>query len=229
MKKILLLIPLIFLITGCRVDYKIEINKDLSVVEQINMTETSETFSRRYKEFDKTVLNSIFNSGNRKETLTDNNYQYEESTMSSYPSILATKTYSSLDEFSKNTIFKDEFFGSVATTTEGSLITFIANDLIEYDSENIDLYDVSECVVSITLPYVVSSNNADSYDKKTNTYKWKLSSQEPKEIKITFDKNKIYVYNVFMYISLFIIILILLVLIIIGFKMHKKNVFNNKM
>ena len=41
MKKIFLLIPLILLITGCRVKSNITINKYLTVKETINMTETS--------------------------------------------------------------------------------------------------------------------------------------------------------------------------------------------
>lgn len=227
MKKLLLLIPLILLVTGCRVDYKIEINKDLSVVEQVNMSESAEYFSSRYKEFPKTILDSIFNSGNRKQMLIDNDYQYDDSTMYAYPSILATKNYSSLDEFSRKTIFKDEFFGSVTTKTEGNLVTFEATDLIEYDPENTELYDVSDCNVSITLPYTVTNTNADSHDIKTNTYKWKISSEKPKEIKITFDKNKIYVYNIVMYISMFILALIILAIIILTLKMRKKNRINN--
>lgn len=227
MKKILFLLPLIFLITGCRVNYKLEINKDLTVTEKINMSESAEFFSNRYKELPKTVIDSLFNSGNRKQTLIDNNYEYEDSKINNYPAILATKHYSSLEDFSQNTIFKKEFFNSVTTKIDNNLVTFEATDLVEYDTEDVDVYEVSGCNISIKIPYVVINNNADSYDAKTNTYTWKISSEKPKEIKITFDKNKIYVYNIVMYISIFILALIILIIIILVLKMRNKNKINN--
>ena len=72
MKKIFLLIPLILLITGCRVKSNITINKDLTVKETINMTETSEYFNNRYKELPLTVIKSLLTSGKREETLIKN-------------------------------------------------------------------------------------------------------------------------------------------------------------
>ena len=77
MKKIFLLIPLILLITGCRVKSNITINKDLTVKETINMTETSEYFNNRYKELPLTVIKSLLTSGKREETLIQNGYKYE--------------------------------------------------------------------------------------------------------------------------------------------------------
>lgn len=227
MKKILILIPLIFLVTGCRVNYNLEINKDLTVTEQVKMTESPDYFENRYKELPKTVIDSILNSGSRKQILLDNDYDISDTKMNSYPAILATKTYNSLENYSKNTIFKDEFFKSFNIKENDNQITFEATDLVEYDSENVDLYDVAGCTISIKVPFVVTNSNADKHNRVTNTYTWTLSSENPKEIKITFAKNKLYVYNILTYISIFIIIVIILVIFIVVLRMNKKNKMNN--
>ena len=106
MKKYLILIPLILLVTGCKVQSNIIINKDLTVKEMVNMTETSEYFNNRYKELPLTVIKSLLSSGKREETLRQNGYEYEISELDNTPSVLATKNYSSLEEFANNTIFK---------------------------------------------------------------------------------------------------------------------------
>lgn len=228
MKKIFLLIPLILLITGCRVKSNITINKDLTVKETINMTETSEYFNNRYKELPLTVIKSLLTSGKREETLIKNGYKYEFSNFEKTPSVLATKEYSSLEDFAKGTIFKNQFYDNIIITSDNSIISFKTSGIVPYDEENTELYDVDKCSITITLPFVVTSHNADNHDKKTNSYTWNFSSSSPETIEFSFDKNKIYVYNLFMYLSIFILILLAITIIIIVIKFKKKNQVNNK-
>lgn len=228
MKKIFLLVPLMLLITGCRVNSNITINKDLTVKETINMTETSEYFSNRYKELPSTVIKSLLTSGKREETLIQNGYKYEFSNLENIPSVLATKEYSSLEEFAKGTIFKNQFYEDIIITTTNNIISFKTSEIVPYDEENTELYDVEKCSVTITLPFVVISHNADSHDKKNNTYTWNINKDTTdKKIELSFDKNKIYIYNIYMYISMFILFLIVVIIIIIVLKMRKKNKVNN--
>ena len=227
MKKILLLVPLMLLITGCRVKSNIIINKDLTVKETINMTETSEYFNIRYKELPSTVIKSLLTSGKREETLIKNGYKYEFSNLEKTPSVLATKEYSSLEEFAKNTIFKNQFYDDIIITINNNIISFKTSDVIPYDEENTELYDVEKCSVTITLPFVVTSHNADNYEKISNSYTWNFSGDNPKKLELSFDKNKIYIYNIYMYISMFILFLIVVIIIIIILKMRKKNQINN--
>lgn len=228
MKKIFLLIPLILLITGCRVKSNITINKDLTVKETINMTETSEYFNNRYKELPLTVIKSLLTSGKREETLIQNGYKYEFSNLEKTPSVLATKEYSSLEDFAKGTIFKNQFYDDIIITNNNNIISFKTSGIVPYDEENTELYDVEKCSITITLPFVVTSHNADNHDKKTNSYTWNFLDNNPREIELTFDKNKIYIYNIYMYISMFILFLIVVIIIIIILKMRKKNKINNK-
>ena len=59
MKKWLLLIISIFLITGCKVEYNITINDNLSVSESVNMTGTDDFFDVYYKTLRINVIKMI--------------------------------------------------------------------------------------------------------------------------------------------------------------------------
>ena len=59
MKKIVLLLVIVFLITGCSVKYNITINEDLTLVEEAKLTGTDDFFANYYKTTRKNVLKSI--------------------------------------------------------------------------------------------------------------------------------------------------------------------------
>ena len=67
-------------------------------------------------------------------------------------------------------------------------------------------------------------------DKHYKQYKkyGKFLDNNPREMELTFDKNKIYIYNIYMYISMFILFLIVVIIIIIILKMRERNKINNK-
>ena len=230
-KKILiLLIPL--LLTGCAsVNYELDIDKNINVSEKVKITATSDFFNIYYKNLPITIVKEFYNDSDIQNKLNSNNYKHEINQKNAkYPEVIISKEYKSLEEYSQNTIFKNQVFENVIITTNDNLITLQTVNFKKYTTDDdSDSYPVSKLAISIKSPYVVVENNADKHDKKTNAYIWLVdSSTENKEIKITFDKNKIYIYNIIMYISLFVIILIILTMIIIGFKMHKKNVINNE-
>ena len=232
MKKKILILLIPFLLTGCAsVNYELDIDKNINVSEKVKITATSDFFNIYYKNLPITIVKEFFNDSYIQNKLNSNNYKHEINQKNAkYPEVIISKEYKSLEEYSQNTIFKNQFFENVIITTNDNLITLQTVNFKKYTTDDdSDSYPVSKLAISIKSPYVVVENNADKHDKKTNAYIWLVdSSTENKEIKITFDKNKIYIYNIIMYISLFVIILIILTMIIIGFKMHKKNVINNE-
>lgn len=232
MKKKILILLIPFLLTGCAsVNYELNIDKNINVSEKVKITATSDFFNIYYKNLPITIVKEFYNDSEIQNKLNKNNYKHEiNQENTKYPEVIVSKEYKSLEEYSQNTIFKNQAFENVIITTNDNLITLQTVNFKKYTTDNdSDSYPISKLVISIKSPYVVVENNADKHDKKTNAYIWLVdSSTENKEIKITFDKNKIYIYNIIMYISLFVIILIILTMIIIGFKMHKKNVINNE-
>lgn len=232
MKKKILILLIPFLLTGCAsVNYELDIDKNIKVSEKVKITATSDFFNIYYKNLPITIVKEFYNDSDIQNKLNSNNYKHEINQKNAkYPEVIVSKEYKSLEEYSQNTIFKNQVFENVIITTNDNLITLQTVNFKKYTTDDdSDSYPVSKLAISIKSPYVVVENNADKHDKKTNAYIWLVdSSTENKEIKITFDKNKIYIYNIIMYISLFVIILIILTMIIIGFKMHKKNVINNE-
>lgn len=232
MKKKILILLIPFLLTGCAsVNYELDIDKNINVSEKVKITATSDFFNIYYKNLPITIVKEFYNDSDIQNKLNSNNYKHEINQKNAkYPEVIISKEYKSLEEYSQNTIFKNQTFENIIVTTNDNLITLQTVNFKKYTTDDdSDSYPVSKLAISIKSPYVVVENNADKHDKKTNAYIWLVdSSTENKEIKITFDKNKIYIYNIIMYISLFVIILIILTMIIIGFKMHKKNVINNE-
>jgi len=228
MKKLFVLIIFLFMITGCSVKSNITINKDLTVKEEVHMTGTPEFFAIYKKSLPITTVNMMLETGNRKNTLIENGYNYHIDKSGVYPVVVASKNYNTIDSFTKNTIFKEQYFKNFETIYDGNLITIKADDYINFIDGDTELYEVKNFVLNIKLPYVVTSHNADSYDAKTNTYTWTIKlSDENKEINLTFDKTRVYVYNLVMYISICVLIIICIALIIYARKIIKKNKINN--
>ncbi len=222
--KILIIVFILFILTGCNVSSNIEIHRDLSVSETVNMGGTYEFFDNRYKMMKINVIKEVLDGEGRKEYLTNNGYKYSIDDSGVFPFVVATKRYKSLEDFTQNTIFKDEYFETFEVVKSKSLVTINAKNFIQYEDGDIDRFDIAACSINIKVPYKVVENNADSYDYKTNTFIWNIKRGTiDKEIKLTFDKNHIFIYDSFMYVIIAIVVLVIITLIIIIIKIKNKN------
>lgn len=233
MKKNILVLIIPFLLTGCAsVKYDLTISKDLTITENVNLSATVEHFNSYYKNLPRTVVEQYYNDQELMSIFKNNNYSYDMIIYDTvYPYVLVNKKYNSLNEYSNNTVFKNQSFKDIITITNDNLITIKTEDFLPYviDEDN-DRYPISILKVNIKLPFVVVENNADIVDKKTNTYTWSIdSTTKEKEISITFDKDRIYIYNLVMYISMIILIILIIILIIVIIKIVKKNKRNNRL
>lgn len=229
--KILLIFVFLTLTTGCQVKTDITINKDLTVLEELNMTGTSDFFGSHYKNMPLTVVKRFLSIDEHEKTLNENGYFYEIKKDGKYPYLYVSKNYHNLQDFASKTIFKKQYFEDLIVNVNNNLITLKSFNFIKYEEgdQELNRYDIKKFSLNIKVPFVVTNHNADSYDKKTNTYTWYIDTEtSEKEINLTFDKNKIYVYNLVMYISIFIIILLLIILIFIFRNVVKKGKMNNK-
>lgn len=228
-KKILLILLFLIFTTGCQVTTNITINKDLTVLEELKLTGTAEFFNNRYKTMPINVLKNVLKSEDRESILKENGYFYEVIKPKGYPYTYVSKKYSSLNEFASNTIFKNQYFEDLNVEYNNNLITLKSKNFIPYEDGDLERYDIKSFTLNIKLPYVVKEHNADSYNKKTNTYSWNIKSEtSDKDINITFDKNQKYVYNIAMYISIIILCLIGIIIFFIIRKTILKHKINNK-
>lgn len=230
MKRIIILLSIIFLLTGCTVKENIKINKDLSVEEKIEMHESRDFFNSRYKMLPINIVKDILYSNDRDKVLKENGYDFKIENNSNYPYVIANKKYSTIEDFTNNTIFKNQYFNNVVTSNNNNLISINASDFILHDEQDVNYYYVDNLYINITLPYVVTDNNADKYKASTNTYTWIINDKtENKEIKLTFDKNRLYIYNLGLYISIGIALGLIVIGIYIIFKLRKKNIKMNRL
>ena len=228
MRKLIILVFLLILVTGCEVKSNITINKDLTVVEEVSMGGTETFFKNHYMSLPLTVINKMIETDSNRELLDQNGYSHSINKEGKYPVYVAKKTYNSITDYTANTIFKSHYFNKFESSVNGNVITINAKDFISNGSvDDEDRYYISDCTYSINLPFVVTDSNADKIDKKTNTYYWYINDETAnKEFKLTFDTSKVYVYNLIMYISIGILALIVLVIVIIFVKhiyYNKKN------
>ena len=202
-RKFIFIIILLLLLTGCAsVDYNLEIKKDLSIIETVNMSATKEYFSNYYMNLPITIVKRFYANEEWMKPVKDNNYLCElKKDNLPYPSILVSKKFESLEIWKNTTIYKNQTFNELNITKNNNLITINAKEFNKYypDDSNGDIdsrYPVSNLFVKIKLPYVVTNSNADNIIKSTNTYIWRINEDtEDKEIKLTFNKDKIYIYN----------------------------------
>ena len=192
MKKILLLLGCIFLITGCKVEYNLVINNDLTVFEEVKMTGTDEFFDNYYMSTKINIVNMIFNEG-KQNTLKENGYSYEiinENT----PYVIAEKKYNDLSQYSKNTIFFQQYFDSVNVTENDGIVSLNTGEFIPNNPDSLERYDIKTSTIKIKSPFKVVENNASLYDEKTNTYTWYIENDTTDfSINLSYDSNEIYV------------------------------------
>ena len=174
MKKIIVLIAFLFLITGCSVKYSIVINDDLSLTEEANLTGTEDFFTKYYKTTKTNVIKSYLDiySG----VLDENNYQYELKD-GDIPYVNVKKTYGSVLDYTKESILFNGYFDEVKYSENGNIKKIETVGFYENDpNDNEDRFYVSKLEISIKCPYKVINNNAKKIDKKTNTYYYDLSN-----------------------------------------------------
>ena len=229
MKKILiLLIP--FLLTGCAsVQYNLNINKDLNVVEEVNISATKEYFNDYYMNLPITIVRRAYNNDEVMKPIKENGYTYElRKDNNPYPSVFVSKKYDSLNDYTNNMVFKGQSFDEIFVTEDNNLINIKTKGFNQYapddSGDDNNRYPISDLSINISLPFVVTNNNADKYNAKTNTYIWLINEKtQDKEINITFDKTRIYIYNLYFYIGLGIFVIIVIIGLYFVLKVIRKN------
>ena len=226
-KKIILLILVTLLFSGCSVKYDLFINGDLSVNERITASENSNSLKTKTGDEPKTAANSLF------KTYKIDGIDYSFSTVESSRNTVSTvsTSFKTLEDYEE--YFTTDIVKEVNISKKGSYITLEYQQdvpLTDYSSQSL-AYDSIE--INIEVPFKVTENNADSV--KNNTYTWEIKKDgELKNIKLTFDKNTTSTSKIFNigfleinvnYTVLFVtsIVLIILLIVLVVYVRNKKN------
>lgn len=229
MKKIkfLLLIFGLFLLTGCTVEYNLEINEDLSVNEKVVATENTNRMKVNTGLGENESVNYLYEMFNRKELNTSiSTNKNNDNTVS-----IVNGYHNTLDDYINN--FTSDIVKEANIIKDGDIVTLIfdQSEVLSSTSSRSLIYD--EIIVNITVPFKVTENNADSHKK--NIYTWNINKDEKlKKIKISFDtkdfkyKKEVKIGKLnfsirYEFIAIGIILLIILLISLIVFINNKKN------
>ena len=208
MKKKILLVILLLLLTGCSVKYNVAINEDLSINEKASLTGTSDFFANYYKTTKKKVIKDSLEL--YQDTLKENGYSYEL-VESDIPYVKVDKKYHSISDYTKNSILFNGYFDEVKYTENGNIKKIETIGFNENNPDDPDRFYVRELEISITCPYKVKSHNASRVNTKTNTYYYELNEESDYKILLEFDASKKFNPNESAIIAIIICILIIMV------------------
>lgn len=222
MKKIVILIIALFLVTGCSVKYNVVINEDLSVEEEAKLAGTEDLYKIYYKTTKKHVLENLLNL--QKDALDENNYHYEL-IEDNEPYVIVNKKYDSVKEYIDNSKLFNDYFDEIKYTEDKNIRKIETIGYNEDDVDNPERFVVEKLEIAITSSYVVKNHNAKDVNKTTNTYYYELDDENNK-ILLEYDISKKFNPNGELMQKLviaFIIIVVIWVTVVILTKKSKKN------
>ena len=219
MKKIVILIIALFLITGCSVKYNVVINEDLTVNEEAKISGTERLYEPYYKTTKKHVLESFLDIYNN--FLKENNYQYKL-VEEKEPYITINKKYNNVEEYINNSILFNDYFDEIKYTENGSKKKIETVGFHENEIDNPDRFYVEELEIAIKCSYKVKNHTATKVDKMTNTYYYELNENNDR-ILLEYDVSSKFNPNEDLIKTIIICVVIILGIWILVYYFSKKN------
>ena len=186
--KFILLILLVFIITGCSGNYNLTFNKDLSVEEELNILidNKDDAYEKTYSLFENAEID------------TD---KYEILIVDDKVKIKYKEKYSTFGDYYLNSKLYKTLFNDIEYTLDNKGITISAKNSLKLDDQNnqniINSYDIENLNINISTPFYINKSNADSI--KDNTYTWSLNSNDTyKNINLDFSYRQDRLYGIIM-------------------------------
>lgn len=187
MKKIILVF-VVLLLSGCSLDYELEVNKDLSLIETINVIEPKSKIYAHELDIDGYIEENIEYYSSQQENNRYNIYNGSDNTRAIG---VAISNYNNFDDYCEINTLKNNFFSDCEMEKQGNIVTInfvsaISNNYFVSSYVSAALFN--SAYFNITIPYKVTYSNADSVDLEKSIYTWKYTTDDYlKDITITFD------------------------------------------
>lgn len=218
-KKILFVILMLILVSGCKAKYTVKINKDGSVEESLSATETPEYYDNySHTSVGKVisyVIDPYIDLLNSKKYTVNTNVN-----VNSDSGATVKKKYSSFKDYIGNSIVYSQFTDKIQYEEKGDKVSISLKGKFSSSNQNQAYVPVKDGSITIVVPYKVLDNNADKVDGNSYTWLFENNKGEEKEIRISYTKSKI--ANLDFNYSVIIIIAILIILGIIAFVIVRK-------
>lgn len=223
--KILFLFIVLFLLSGCTVNYRLSISESGEIEEDIKFLESTSVL--------KTFSNSIQSDLDKELQNVKQSGIYDSYTMDAfvedgYGIGTGKRVYSSFDNFKNNSIIVNEMFEDISIIDNGKVVSIHLKPVsnFKYFKES-SMYSslLDKVNFEINIPYKVIDGN---YDKEENgVYTWTINKGENlKGINISYSTNE----NIFdkIPLSIWIISSIIFVILLISVYVYIKYKLNSK-
>lgn len=193
--KLCFLLGLLLVTVGCSAEYYLEIDKDLSVKEEITLIESNDTIYSHGSSIDTFFDDTI-------DQLSDNykadEYEITREIGDFESEITATRSYDHFQSLVNNNFLLNKMFSDTTMVNDSYdddlvMVNFklIAdNNEFFIDSEDLKA-QIKKITITINVPYYVTNNNADYIDQDQNIYSWYYDKETMvKDVELEFDLNK---------------------------------------
>lgn len=219
MKKLFLIIFIVFMCFGCKASYELKINDDLSIDEKITGLEDDEFYSKYYKSTKSRVVNFVL--ATKQEYLDNLNFKVVKFSEDKLYGAYAKKKYSSIDDYLANSLAYQQYYEKMNIINNDGIIEISTDNKLNRNTQDFRRYVVDEGTVSITVPFKVLDNNADRHSN--STYIWDVDSGSGKNIFIKFDSKKINNNNKYDIIIFGIVCLVVIIGIVFLIKIYQRK------
>lgn len=188
-KHLIMILAIILLCCGCNAEYTLKINEDGSVTEVIEGLENVDFYSRYPNSSVQHVIGFMIEP--HLDYLNKHNYKVVELLGKEQAGVQLTNKFDSIEKYLSTSKASKQYGSEIEYTEKDENITLkIKGKLGQESQEQNEQYVIEEATINISLPNrKVKSHNADSYDKETDTYTWKVNNDNEREITITFAKK----------------------------------------
>lgn len=186
--KIIILIALVIIVSGCKIRSDVRVSVDGTVIEKVTLTETKEGSNLTDDEYSDYIDAEIKDS---KRLINYGNYEYKKINNKNEFGATFTKKYDSICAYFQDTIFNQYIYKHISCK-EDEVFIFIANDTPFIERKNKEDFsnplDLSDVKLTISLPVEAQYHNAD--EVKGKKYIWKFDDNTSgKNIELKINKN----------------------------------------
>ena len=171
--KILVVLLILFLVTGCSGTYNLNISKELKVTEEANITLEGE--ANNYNKFNDLIKSKKIDESKYKLTIKDNdlNITYKEE-------------YNNIEDYLLNSILYKQLFDSISYNTNGKEISMEASNIFNTSTSKLNNSGYIRFMqINVTTPLEIVEENSDSSSE--NTYSWVINNKtKEKELVLVF-------------------------------------------
>ena len=213
--KLIIIMLLLVILTGCQADYKVKILLDGRIEESAVLLEEKESLLDEFnnKKF-KTYVDESLKINGLEDVIKNRKMIFEEDEAG----VNLSRKYSDIFDYKRKSKAINYLFKGI-DVEEKKKIVKIESIPSNYDIINYNDYDhYRDSFITVMLPYKVISSNADFVSENDNSYTWLIGDKIP-EIKMEYDSSKLYTYNfmnliTFFTFSTFIDILVILIIVV---------------